>query len=217
MSRKARGLPFPASDAPSVSPASLAERWRALFGSEPPRAAGLVEQAVAWREQVLAGGDVAPAIARDLAIAARQVSEARGHSAGVAARVAPLIDGAAAAVVEAPCTSSPAAEDLPAAAPAQAPSAPAPARPAAPRTRARAAPTPLPPASSQLLPGTRLVKAHGGRNHVVEVTGSGFLYEGAAFTSLSAVARHITGTHWNGLLFFGLRRRKTYPRAVRHG
>ena len=61
------------------------------------------------------------------------------------------------------------------------------------------------------MPGTRLVKAHGGRNHVVEVTEAGFVYDGATFTSLSAIAKHITGTHWNGLLFFGLRRRKTYP------
>lgn len=77
-------------------------------------------------------------------------------------------------------------------------------------------PAPLPPAASVLLPGTRLVKAHGGRNHVVEVLETGFRYEGRAFSSLSAIAKAITGTHWNGLLFFGLRRRKTYPKKVPH-
>ena len=61
------------------------------------------------------------------------------------------------------------------------------------------------------------MKSHGGRNHVVEVTATGFTYEGQLFGSLSAVAKHITGTHWNGLLFFGLRRRKTYPAKVAHG
>ena len=75
----------------------------------------------------------------------------------------------------------------------------------------------LPPASSQLLVGTRLVKAHTGKTHVVEVTGEGMLYEGELFSSLSAVAKAITGTHWNGLLFFGLRTRKVYDRKKRHG
>ncbi|WP_185829259.1 DUF2924 domain-containing protein [Sphingomonas ginkgonis] len=76
---------------------------------------------------------------------------------------------------------------------------------------------PLPPASSQLLVGTRLVKSHGGKTHVVEVTDAGMLYEGELFSSLSAVAKKITGTHWNGLLFFGLRKRKTYERKKADG
>jgi hypothetical protein len=53
---------------------------------------------------------------------------------------------------------------------------------------------------------------------VVQVETDGFRYEGASFPSLSAVAKHITGTHWNGLLFFGLRKRRTYPAKPRsHG
>ena len=37
------------------------------------------------------------------------------------------------------------------------------------------------------------------------VTAAGlFAYEGATFKSLTAVARHITGAHWSGPLFFGL-------------
>ncbi|RYE66769.1 MAG: DUF2924 domain-containing protein [Oxalobacteraceae bacterium] len=76
----------------------------------------------------------------------------------------------------------------------------------------------LPPAASQLLPGSQLIKAHGGRNHVVDVEADGFRYEGELFTSLSAIAKHITGTHWNGLLFFGLRKRRSYPPTPRrHG
>lgn len=74
----------------------------------------------------------------------------------------------------------------------------------------------LPPASSQLLIGARLVKAYDGKTHVVEVTAQGMLYEGQLFGSLSAVAKRITGTHWNGLLFFGLRKRKHYDRKKRN-
>ena len=35
----------------------------------------------------------------------------------------------------------------------------------------------------------------------------GFEYEGEVYTSLSAVAKVVTGTHWNGYHFFGLRRK----------
>lgn len=215
MSRKARALRSPASDDTSVqAKASVQARWRALFGTEPPRATWLIEQALAWQEQVLAAGDVAPAIARDLAIAARQASEARQMRASGM----PETSGKAAALSDAaPCTPSPTHGAADAASCSISPGNPN----AAPRTRSRGprtAPAPLPPASSQLVPGTRLVKAHGGRTHVVEVTTTGFVYEGAAFASLSAVAKHITGTHWNGLLFFGLRRRKTYPgKTAQHG
>ncbi|MBB5714124.1 DUF2924 domain-containing protein [Sphingomonas aerophila] len=217
MSRKARALPSPSPDARTVSTsADVRERWRVLFGTEPPRATWLIKQAVAWQEQMAASGDVAPAIARDLAIAARQVSEARQARSGVLAP-APLSADSEAAANAAPCPTS-----LTHGATDAAPCNISPASThAAPRTRSRGprtASAPLPPASSQLVPGTRLVKAHGGRTHVVEVTTTGFAYEGAAFASLSAIAKHITGTHWNGLLFFGLRRRKTYPgKAAQHG
>ena len=42
----------------------------------------------------------------------------------------------------------------------------------------------------------------------VKVLAEGFEYEGQRYESLSAVARAITGTRWNGLLFFGLTGRK---------
>lgn len=53
--------------------------------------------------------------------------------------------------------------------------------------------------------GTKLQRAYKGRNVSVEVLESGFAYEGESYKSLSAVAKAITGTHWNGHLFFGLR------------
>jgi hypothetical protein len=48
------------------------------------------------------------------------------------------------------------------------------------------------------------------------VLAEGFAYEGQRYESLSAVARAITGTRWNGLLFFGLaKRRKAKAHAGR--
>ena len=57
-----------------------------------------------------------------------------------------------------------------------------------------------------LAPGTVLLREWAERDHKVVVTAEGkFEYEGLRFKSLSAVARHITGTPWSGPLFFGLR------------
>ncbi len=57
-----------------------------------------------------------------------------------------------------------------------------------------------------LAPGTVLLREWGERDHKVVVTAEGkFEYEGLLFKSLSAVARHITGTPWSRPIFFGLR------------
>ena len=55
--------------------------------------------------------------------------------------------------------------------------------------------------------GTRLVREYQGTPHTVTVRTDDFEYQGRPYKSLSAIARHITGTRWNGLLFFGLRSR----------
>jgi len=52
--------------------------------------------------------------------------------------------------------------------------------------------------------GTLLVREHGGVQHRVTVTPEGFLWGDHTYTSLSAVAKAITGTNWNGRRFFGL-------------
>lgn len=54
--------------------------------------------------------------------------------------------------------------------------------------------------------GTRLIREWQGVEHSVTVREDGYDYEGRPYQSLSAVARRITGTRWNGPLFFGLRR-----------
>ena len=53
--------------------------------------------------------------------------------------------------------------------------------------------------------GTRLTREWQGKEHSVTVRRDDFEYRGRAYKSLSAVARHITGTNWNGLVFFGLK------------
>jgi hypothetical protein len=53
--------------------------------------------------------------------------------------------------------------------------------------------------------GTQLIRAYQGVEHVVTVTREGYDYQGRPYQSLSAIARHITGTRWNGRVFFGLR------------
>lgn len=60
-------------------------------------------------------------------------------------------------------------------------------------------------ARNHLSTGTRLLREWRGIVHEVCVTDAGFLWQGNAYRSLSAVARAITGTRWNGPAFFGLR------------
>ena len=62
-------------------------------------------------------------------------------------------------------------------------------------------------ADGRPLAGTRLLREHNGIQHVVTVRRDDFEFEGRPYQSLSAVARHITGTRWNGWTFFGLRAR----------
>ena len=54
--------------------------------------------------------------------------------------------------------------------------------------------------------GTRLIREWQGIEHTVTVLTEGYEHQGRPYKSLSAVARAITGTRWNGPLFFGLRR-----------
>ena len=60
-------------------------------------------------------------------------------------------------------------------------------------------------ADTRPLPGTPLLREYDGVQHVVTVRADDFEYEGRSYRSQSAVARHITGTRWNGWVFFGLR------------
>ena len=54
------------------------------------------------------------------------------------------------------------------------------------------------------LPGTVLTRKYRGRQVEAKVLPNGFEYDGQVYRSLSAVAKAVTGSHWNGHLFFGL-------------
>lgn len=58
----------------------------------------------------------------------------------------------------------------------------------------------------RLVTGTQIVREYQGAEHRVTVLEDGFEYAGKPYRSLSAIARAITGTRWNGLVFFGLKR-----------
>lgn len=58
-----------------------------------------------------------------------------------------------------------------------------------------------------LKPGTKLVRAHDSEKHIVTVKPSGFDYRNQHYASLSEIAFVITGTRWNGWIFFGVKRK----------
>ena len=66
-----------------------------------------------------------------------------------------------------------------------------------------------PPKEQQHKPvtGTILIREYDGVEYRVTVLECGYEFEGHHYKSLSAVARAITGSNWNGNLFFGLRKR----------
>lgn len=54
-------------------------------------------------------------------------------------------------------------------------------------------------------PGTRLLREWKGATHEVTILEQGVLYKGRRYRSLSEVAKLITGAHWSGPLFFGMK------------
>jgi len=62
-----------------------------------------------------------------------------------------------------------------------------------------------PPADERLpMPGATLARKYKGRDILVRVRRRGFEYEGQVYRSLSAVAKAVTGKHWNGYHFFNV-------------
>jgi hypothetical protein len=78
----------------------------------------------------------------------------------------------------------------------------APPKPAAAKTVTKGAPR------DERLPavGTVLEREHGDVTYKVKILDDGFEYRGQRHRSLSAIAKEITGTTWNGFAFFGLRK-----------
>lgn len=65
------------------------------------------------------------------------------------------------------------------------------------------------PSSPSLRLGARLVRSWNGTAHEVTVLERGFAYRGKSYRSLSEVAEVITGAHWSGPRFFGLKKTRS--------
>ena len=132
----------------SASAGGLKDRWRELFGGEPPPYnRRFLESRLVYRLQELAHGGLSADTARRLAAIAGELPPkgAKGAKAGR-------------------------------------------------RT-----------GGDRPVSGTRLIREWKGTEHMVTVRDADFEYQGRPYKSLSAVARTITGTRWNGLVFFGLK------------
>lgn len=67
---------------------------------------------------------------------------------------------------------------------------------------------PIRKADDRPIAGTRLIREWNGVEHTVTVRDDGYEWEGRPYKSLSSVARAITGTRWNGWVFFGLKNQR---------
>ena len=72
-----------------------------------------------------------------------------------------------------------------------------------------------PLATDTIVPGTVLIREYQEKRYSVTVLEDGYEFEGRPYRSLTAIARRITGTNWNGPAFFGLR--KSGKATVRRG
>jgi hypothetical protein len=61
------------------------------------------------------------------------------------------------------------------------------------------------PTNDRPISATRLIREYQGVEHCITVRDDDFEYQGRPYKSLSAIARAITGTQWNGVVFFGLK------------
>ena len=75
---------------------------------------------------------------------------------------------------------------------------------------------PIPPGigdhEPEVLPRTTLSRMYKGQKIEVTIEENGVRWEGELYSSLSAVAKAVTGSHWNGRAFFGLDSRKRRPK-----
>jgi len=63
--------------------------------------------------------------------------------------------------------------------------------------------------SPRIKAGTRLIRVWQDKTHTVTVLADGFEWNGSRYRSLSEIARSMTGTRWNGLVFFGVKPRSS--------
>ena len=178
----------------TMSHAELTGHWRQVFGTEAPHnlSKRLLIHALAYRIQAQAHGGLKKAAKQMLADAVSTLRQnaALQSSAAITQSDRPSA-GAGAGVTPTlsalPQENTVAANCLP------------------------QSPARTPPPAITLSPGTRLMREWRGVVHVVDRTEDGFMWNGKVYRSLSAIARAITGVRWNGLAFFGLRKRKDDP------
>jgi hypothetical protein len=60
--------------------------------------------------------------------------------------------------------------------------------------------------SIEIKAGTKLIREYQGRKYEVTALDKGFEYNNKNYKSLSAIANEITGTRWNGKVFFGVKK-----------
>jgi len=65
----------------------------------------------------------------------------------------------------------------------------------------------------RLKAGSSVVREYQGVRYIVTIGDNGFIWQGSTYKSLSAIAREITGSKWNGPRFFGLRPRDRATRT----
>ena len=63
------------------------------------------------------------------------------------------------------------------------------------------------------IPGSVITKRYKGKRLEVKILENGFEYEGFIYKNLSAVACAITGSHWNGFIFFGIKQHERRKRS----
>jgi hypothetical protein len=77
--------------------------------------------------------------------------------------------------------------------------------------------TKKPPPPISLKAGTRLIRDWRGVTHTVLVQAQGFEWNGRRYRSLTIIAHRITGAHWSGPRFFGLRKCTIRPAEKTEG
>ncbi len=161
----------------------LRAEYLSVFGSEPPtHHRQNLYRRIAWEIQAQAEG-------RRLSEEARQYALKLAADTELNRRIADALKKRRAGEPQHAAQAGPSD-----AAPAKAPAAEPPATEPAVRGRDPRLPN----------PESFLIRKHGSKLARVKVLESGFIYERKAYSTLSAVARAITGEHWNGFLFFGL-------------
>ncbi len=187
---------------------TLISGWHEIVGAPPPPRAStaFLRDAVAYEVQTEALGQVPKRIERVLASALKQVGtkeceqlqprrsptkQSTNGSASQASWDDDQATGAVTAFTKVPASTHADADQAKAAASAKTPDL---------------APSRTPPKlTPKLAPGTQLVREWNGRTWQVEVVKGGFVCRGKRYQSLSAIAKTITGAHWSGPRFFGLR------------